>query len=108
MFRGNNAVCPCSKSFGSQIVSLRLAAAGVHDAVLCCDCADDHHCADRITFTRFISSSNFSAAQLLGCMTLFWFAMVLKTIIARAVSSHFMKEAHFAKMKAALEKVGTE
>ena len=25
--------------------------------------------------------------------------MVLKTIIARAVSSHFMKEAHFAKMK---------
>jgi hypothetical protein len=31
--------------------------------------------------------------------------MVLKTIIARAVSSHFMKEAHFAKMKIALEKV---
>ena len=30
--------------------------------------------------------------------------MVLKTIIARAVSSHFMKEAHFAKMKIALEK----
>lgn len=37
--------------------------------------------------------------QLLACATLFWFAMVLKTIIARAVSSHFMKEAHFAKMK---------
>ncbi len=43
--------------------------------------------------------------QLLGCLTLFWFAMVLKTIIARAVSSHFHKEAHFAKMKQALEKV---
>lgn len=39
------------------------------------------------------------ATQLLACATLFWFAMVLKTIIARAVSSHFMKEAHFAKMK---------
>ena len=39
------------------------------------------------------------AMQLLACATLFWFAMVLKTIIARAVSSHFMKEAHFAKMK---------
>ena len=31
--------------------------------------------------------------------------MVLKTIVARAVSSHFMQEAHFAKMKVALEKV---
>ena len=31
--------------------------------------------------------------------------MVLKTVIARAVSSHFQKEAHFAKMKEALEKV---
>jgi hypothetical protein len=39
------------------------------------------------------------ATQLLACATLFWFAMVLKTIIARAVSSHFMKEAHFSKMK---------
>ena len=43
--------------------------------------------------------------QLLGCATLFWLAMVLKTVIARAVSSHFQKEAHFAKMKEALEKV---
>lgn len=49
-----------------------------------------------------------SAAQLLGCATLFWFAMVLKTIISRAVSSHFMKEAHFNKMKIALEKVHAE
>lgn len=46
----------------------------------------------------------FTFLRLLGCATLFWFAMVLKTIIARAVSSHFMKEAHFNKMKIALEK----
>jgi hypothetical protein len=48
------------------------------------------------------------ATQLLACATLFWFAMLLKTIIARAVSSHFMKEAHFAKMAVALENVRSQ
>jgi hypothetical protein len=65
---------------------------------------NDQCCA--LVHVHFCSCLHWSA-QLLACATLFWFAMVLKTIIARAVSSHFMKEAHFAKMKIALEKASS-
>jgi len=41
--------------------------------------------------------------RLLGCVALFWLGNILKTVIARSISSHFHKEAHFHKMKDALE-----
>ncbi len=36
-------------------------------------------------------------------MALFWLGNIVKTVIARYISSHFHKEAHFSKMKDALE-----
>lgn len=43
--------------------------------------------------------------QLLGCAILFFFANVLKTLVAKLMSTHFHKEAHFKKMQMALQKV---
>ena len=45
-------------------------------------------------------------ARLLGCLLLFFFANVLKTLVAKIMASHFHKEAHFEKMQEALQKVG--
>ena len=45
-------------------------------------------------------------ARLLGCLLLFCFANVLKTLVAKIMASHFHKEAHFEKMQEALQKVG--
>lgn len=44
-------------------------------------------------------------ARLLGCLLLFFFANVLKTLVAKIMASHFHKEAHFEKMQEALQKV---
>lgn len=44
-------------------------------------------------------------SRLLGCMLLFFFANVLKTLVAKIMASHFHKEAHFEKMQEALQKV---
>lgn len=44
--------------------------------------------------------------RLLGCLLLFTFANVLKTLLAKIMASHFHKEAHFEKMQEALQKVG--
>ena len=44
-------------------------------------------------------------ARLLGCLLLFFFANVLKTLVAKVMASHFHKEAHFEKMQEALQKV---
>ena len=44
-------------------------------------------------------------ARLMGCLLLFFFANVLKTLIAKIMASHFHKEAHFEKMQEALQKV---
>ena len=44
-------------------------------------------------------------AKVLGCLSLFFFGNVLKTFAAKAMSSHFHKEAHFEKMQEALVKV---
>ncbi|KAL0029403.1 hypothetical protein WJX77_004930 [Trebouxia sp. C0004] len=43
-------------------------------------------------------------ARLLGCLLLFFFANVLKTLVAKIMASHFHKEAHFEKMQEALLK----
>lgn len=43
--------------------------------------------------------------RLLGCLLLFTFANVLKTLLAKIMASHFHKEAHFEKMQEALQKV---
>ncbi|KAL0039998.1 hypothetical protein WJX79_001782 [Trebouxia sp. C0005] len=43
-------------------------------------------------------------ARLLGCLLLFFFANVLKTLVAKIMASHFHKEAHFEKMQEALQK----
>lgn len=43
--------------------------------------------------------------RLLGCLLLFFFANVLKTLVAKIMASHFHKEAHFEKMQEALQKV---
>lgn len=43
--------------------------------------------------------------RLLGCGILFFFANVLRTLIAKLMSTHFHKEAHFKKMQEALQKV---
>eukprot|EP00891_Asterochloris_glomerata_P009429 jgi/Astpho2/9429/Aster-x0397 len=43
-------------------------------------------------------------AKVLGCLSLFFFGNVLKTFAAKAMSSHFHKEAHFEKMQEALVK----
>lgn len=45
----------------------------------------------------------FTILRLLGCFALFWLANVIKTLIARSISSHFHQGAHFAKMRSALE-----
>ncbi|KAL3160440.1 hypothetical protein ABBQ32_010760 [Trebouxia sp. C0010 RCD-2024] len=42
--------------------------------------------------------------RLLGCLLLFTFANVLKTLLAKIMASHFHKEAHFEKMQEALQK----
>lgn len=44
-------------------------------------------------------------SRLLGCLLLFTFANVLKTLLAKIMASHFHKEAHFEKMQEALQKV---
>ena len=41
----------------------------------------------------------------IACIILFCFANVLKKIFSRMMSTHFHKEAHFAKMQDALRKV---
>lgn len=43
--------------------------------------------------------------KLLGCAILFFFANVLRTLVAKMMSTHFHKEAHFKKMQEALQKV---
>lgn len=47
-------------------------------------------------------------ARLMGCLLLFFFANVLKTLMAKIMASHFHKEAHFEKMQEALHKVGQQ
>ena len=47
-------------------------------------------------------------ARLLGCLLLFFFANVLKTLVAKIMASHFHKEAHFEKMQEALQKVSSK
>jgi hypothetical protein len=45
------------------------------------------------------------STQLLGSAILFFFANVLKTLLAKMMSTHFHKEAHFKKMQVGLQKV---
>ena len=47
-------------------------------------------------------------ARLLGCLTLFFLANVLKTLAAKLLATSFHTEAHFQKMQEALEKVSIE
>ena len=44
-------------------------------------------------------------ARALGCLTLFFFANLLKTLAAKIMATSFHTEAHFQKMQEALQKV---
>ena len=46
-----------------------------------------------------------SIARALGCIVLFFFANLLKTLAAKVMATSFHTEAHFQKMQEALQKV---
>lgn len=45
-------------------------------------------------------------ARILGCISLFFFANVLKALAAKLMATSFHQETHFKKMQEALQKVG--
>ena len=54
---------------------------------------------------RFVLQVYHSIARALGCIVLFFFANLLKTLAAKVMATSFHTEAHFAKMQEALQKV---
>ena len=58
-------------------------------AVICCPCVQVYQ----------------AIARALGCLTLFFFANLLKTLAAKIMATSFHTEAHFQKMQEALQKV---
>ena len=51
-----------------------------------------------------VHSAYVTIVRLLGCADLFFLVFVLKTLLAKLMSTHFHKEAHFRKMQEALQK----
>ena len=54
-----------------------------------------------------VHSAYITIVRLLGCADLFFLVFVLKTLLAKLMSTHFHKEAHFRKMQEALQKAST-
>lgn len=54
---------------------------------------------------RGVHNAYMIVTRLLGCVILFCFANVLSALLAKIMSTHFHKDAHFSKMNDALQKV---